>query len=170
MLAIHKASKPLYRYRIGSREVVGPSITGIESYYDRVDAPCPAVRFKPPSAEFAALQEKEKGSWKSMTLEEKKKLYRLNFCSTFKELEAPTLEGRKIFGRVLLLLCAPLLIFVVAKKTVFPPLPDTMSDQGKKNLVRWYIDARVDPIDGISSKWDYEKGQWKEKPYRLMSK
>lgn len=171
MISLHRASRPLYRYRIGNREVVGPSISGIDEYFDRVDVPCPPIRYRPPSDEFTALREKEKGDWKNLTVEEKKKLYRLNFCQTFKEMEAPTCQGRKILGHVLTLLCVPLLLFVVAKKTIFPPLPDSLSDQGKKQLVRWYIDSRTDPMDhGISSKWDYEKNQWKEKPYFLMRK
>lgn len=171
MISIHKASKPLYRIRIGNREVVGPSITGVESYYDRVDHPCPPIRFKAPSPEFDALREREKGEWKTMSIEDKKKLYRHSFCQTFKEIEAPTCEGWQIFGNVLMFLSVPILLYAIAKNTVFPPLPDSMSDEGKKRIVRWYIESRADPLDGgISSKWDYEKNQWKEKPYFLMKK
>lgn len=169
MLSVHKVARPLYRLKIGNREVVGPSSSGLEDYFDRVDYPCPPIRFKEPTAEYLALREKEKKDWRSLTLAEKKSLYRMSFCQTFKEMEAPNCEGRRIFGNVLMLLCVPILTFVIMKKTVFPPLPSTMSDDGKKAMVRWYIDARTDPLDGgISSKWDYEKNQWKEKPYLLM--
>lgn len=169
MISIHKSARPLYRLRIGNREVVGPSASGLEEYYDRVDHPCPPIRFKEVSPEIAGLREKEKGNWKLMTVDEKKKLYRTSFCQTFAEIEAPTCQGRKIFGNCLFLLCAPILLFMIAKKTVFPPLPHQLSDEGKKKYVRWYIDSRADPLDGgISSKWDYEKNQWKEKPYLLM--
>lgn len=162
------AARPLWRYKIGAREVVGPSVSGFDEYIDRVDVPCPAIRYKPPSPEANALWAREKGDWKSISIEDKKKLYRLSFCQTIAELEAPTCEGRRVFGGVLMLLCVPLIVFVILKKTVYPPVPDTMSDDGKKKMIRWYIDARVDPIDGISSKWDYENKQWKEKPYWLM--
>lgn len=168
---MRRATTPLYRLRIGNREVVGPSFSGQDEYYDRVDNPCPPILYKPPSKEFEALREKEKGDWRNMTIADKKKLYRLNFCQTIKEVEAPHPENKRVFGNVMLLMSVPILLFVLLKKTVFPPLPDTMSDQGKKQVVRWYIDARVDPLDGgISSKWDYEKNQWKEKPYMLMKK
>lgn len=169
MISIHKAARPLYRIRIGNREVVGPSASGIDEYYDRVDYPCPPIRYKVSTPEIAALREKEKGSWKALTIDEKKKLYRAAFCQTIQEVEAPTAHGRRIFGNVLLLLCVPILTYIVAKKTIFPPLPESMSDQNKKQLVRWYIESRADPLDGgISSKWDYEKNQWKEKPFLLM--
>lgn len=169
MMSINRAARPAYRLRIGNREVVGPSVTGLEDYHDRVDAPCPPIRYKPPSPEVNILREKERGDWKSLTIDEKKKLYRASFCQTLVEVEAPTCEGRKIFGNVLMLLCVPILAYVVAKKTIFPPLPESLSDDGKKRLVRWYIDSNADPLDGgISSKWDYEKNQWKEKPYLLM--
>lgn len=169
MLALHRVAKPFYRYRIGNREVVGPSVTAMEEYYDAIETPCPPVRFKSPNPEILALREKERGEWRALTIEEKKKLYRSNFCRTFSEIEAPTVEGRRIFGTFLMALCVPIIAYVIAKKTVFPPLPDSLSDDGKKKLVRWYIESRADPMDGgISSKWDYEKNQWKERPYLLM--
>lgn len=169
MLSATKAFRPLYRIRIGNREVVGPSISGVEDYFDRVDMPCPAIRFKEPTPEIEALREKEKASWKSLTIDEKKKLYRYSFCQTFAEMEAPNFEGRKIIGTVLMLISVPLVLYSIAKNTIFQPLPESLSDAGKKRLVRWYIDSRADPMDGgISSKWDYEKNQWKERPYLLM--
>lgn len=172
MLSVKRAIKvPKYRHLIGNREVVGPSVTGYEEYLDRIDSPCPPIRFKAPTPEINALREKEKGDWKSLSVADKKALYRASFCQTFKEMEAPNGHNRQIFGKILFLMSIPITLFVIARKTVFPPLPETMSDQGKKQVVRWYIDSRTDPGDGgISSKWDYEKNQWKEKPYLLMKK
>lgn len=162
-------ARPAFRFRIGNREIVGPSTTPIDTYYDRIDHPCPPIRFKEPTAEISALREKEKNSWKSLTIDEKKKLYRYSFCQTFKEMEAPTGQGRKIFGSFLMLISIPIALYAVVKNTVYPPLPESMSDAGKKRLVRWYIESQADPLDGgISSKWDYEKNEWKERPYLLM--
>lgn len=169
MISIHKAARPLYRYRIGNREVVGPSVSPVEDYFDRVERPCPAIRFKEPTAETNALREKEKGNWKGLTIDEKKQLYRYSFCQTFKEMEAPTCEGRRVFGSILMLLSAPIMLYALFRQFILPPMPTSMSDQGKKNLVRFYIDSRAEPMfGGISTKWDYEKNQWKEKPYMLM--
>lgn len=167
--ATNAARLPLHRYRIGHREVVGPSQSGIDEYFDRIDVPNPPIRWKEPTPESQALREKEKGDWKSLSIEDKKKLYRMSYCQTFKEMEAPTCEYRRSFGNFMLLLSVPLLAFMVAKTTVFPPLPKSMSDENKKRQVRWYIESRVDPLDGgISGRWDYEKNQWKERPYLLM--
>ena len=170
MASVQKAAVPAYRRLIGNREIVGPSCTPkIDSYYDRVDQPCPPIRFKEPTAEIKALSEKEKGSWKALTIDEKKRLYRYSFCQTFSEMEAPNCHGRRIFGACMMMLSIPIAIFAILKLTIYPPLPESMSDEGKKRLVRWYIDARADPMDGgISGKWDYEKQQWKEKPYMFM--
>lgn len=169
MMSVSKAIRPAYRMRIGNREVVGPQISVTEDYFDRPELPCPPIRFKEPTAEMDALRKKEQGSWTGLSLDEKKKLYRYSFCQTFKEMEAPNCEGRRVFGNVLMLISIPIVAFCIMKMTLYPPLPDSMSDAGKKTLVRWYIDARVDPMDGgISSKWDYEKNQWKERPYWLM--
>jgi len=169
MVTVNKSLRPLYRARIGNREVVGPCVSVEEHYYDLVDLPCPPIRFKEPTPEINALREKEKGSWKALTIDEKKKLYRYSFCQTFSEMQAPTAHWRWILGNTMLLTSIPIVIFAIIKANFFPPLPESMSDQGKKQLVRWYIDSRADSLDGgITSKWDYEKNQWKERPYLLM--
>ena len=167
MLAFHKAAKLAYRYKIGNRELVGPSFTGRDEYFDLIEVPCPPIRYKPPSAEIDALRQKEKSDWKSLSVDEKKKLYRASFCRTFAELDAPTAEGRRTFGDLMFILSIPITLYVILKNTVFPPLPESMSDLGKKKMVRFYLDNRV---GDFSSKWDYEKQQWKEKPFLLMKK
>lgn len=161
---------PDYREWIGNREVVGPSFTGREIYYDRKSIPCPPIRYKRPSPEMDALREKEKGDWKSLTIDEKKTLYRYSFCQTFAEFEAPTPEWKHIAGNVMFLISIPIFLYVLFRKTILPPLPDTLSDEGKKKVVRFYIDNAVDPIEGVASKWDYEKNEWKEKPFWFIRK
>lgn len=169
MLGIVRNVRPSYKYFIGNREVVGPSWTTKDLYYDRVEHPLPPITFREPTQEVMALREKEKGDWKKLTIDEKKTLYRHNFCQTMAEMEAPRYETRRVVGAALTLMMLPICLYAIVKKTLFPPLPDTLSDQGKKNIVRFYIDARVEPQEGgISSYWDYEKQQWKSKPYLLM--
>lgn len=56
----------------GNRDIVGYGFNGNPVYIDREEWPAPAVRFKENTAEVQALQAKEKGDWKAMTLEEKK--------------------------------------------------------------------------------------------------
>lgn len=169
MLPALKGHTPAYRYLIGNREVVGPSFTGREEYYDRPEHPNPAIRFKEPTPETEALREKEKGNWKSLSIADKKRLYRYSYCQTFAEMLAPRYEARRVIGTVLIAMSIPIAIWGILKATVFPPLPDSFSDQRKKELVRYYIDSRAEPLHGgIASKWDYEKNEWKERPYFLM--
>lgn len=61
------------RAKIGKREVVGFGSNGEYNYFDAPDVPMPAIRFREEDAEIARLREKEKGSWKELTIDEKKK-------------------------------------------------------------------------------------------------
>lgn len=60
------------RSKIGSREVVGFGLSGEYSYADRMDFPCPAIRFREVKGDLTALKEKEKGDWKKLSVDEKK--------------------------------------------------------------------------------------------------
>lgn len=44
------------------------------------------------------MREKEKGDWKNLTIDEKKRLYRASFRLTFAELDAPTGRFKSHFG------------------------------------------------------------------------
>ena len=57
----------------GDRDIVGSGPGGDPFYVDQEDFPCPAIRFGKNTPEIMALREKEKGDWKSLTLEEKKR-------------------------------------------------------------------------------------------------
>ena len=57
---------------VGNREIVGYGNDGQPFYFDRLNKPFPAIRFKEDTPDMVALKEKEKGDWKSLTKEEKK--------------------------------------------------------------------------------------------------
>jgi hypothetical protein len=45
---------------------------------------------------------------------------------------------------------------------VYKPIPSSFSEESKKAQLKRMIDLRVNPIEGISSNYDYEKGEWKK--------
>ena len=59
--------------KIGKREVVGFGGNGVYAYFDMPDVPMPAIRFREEDSEITKLREKEKGNWKDLTIDEKKK-------------------------------------------------------------------------------------------------
>ncbi|KAI1285300.1 Mitochondrial cytochrome c oxidase subunit [Halotydeus destructor] len=150
------------RGKIGEREVVGFGINGEYSYADRMDFPCPAIRFKEVKGELAQLREKEKGDWKKLTDAEKKQLYRTSFCRTFAECQAPSGEWKSVLGSTLILTSIALWLFILMKKFVYQPLDESFSPEWKQKQLEYMIALRIDPIDGVSSKWDYENNRWKE--------
>lgn len=150
--------------KIGDREIVGFGATGNENYFDRRDFPYPALRWKSPKAPgVPELREKELGDWKNLTLDEKKALYRASFCQTYAEFVLNDKGQWKLWiGGVLIGLAFSLWLWFFCKLFVYKPLPDTFSPEGQLARLRYEIAIRKDPIQGISSKWDYEKDQWKE--------
>ncbi|XP_018013016.1 cytochrome c oxidase subunit 4 isoform 1, mitochondrial [Hyalella azteca] len=46
--------------------------------------------------------------------------------------------------------------------TVLPPLPASFTPENQAIQLRNMIELQVDPIDGLASKYDYEKNQWKK--------
>lgn len=45
---------------------------------------------------------------------------------------------------------------------VYGPLGESFSPEWKRKQLEYYVALRIDGIEGVSSKWDYEKNRWKE--------
>jgi len=151
------------RAKIGSREVVGWGINGQYSYIDHVACPMPAIRWRETTPEIQALKDKEKGDWKKLSNEDKKALYRASFCQTYSEMRAPTGQWKSMLGCTLGFISLSFWVYLWEKVYVYPPMPDTITNMEKKQAqLRRMIDMRVDPIDGLTSKWDYENNRWKK--------
>lgn len=43
-----------------------------------------------------------------------------------------------------------------------PPLPESTKMENKLKTLEMMVAYRMNAIEGVSSKWDYEKNQWKE--------
>ena len=171
---------PLTKVDIGKREVVGFGGNGEATYIDSVMHPFPAIRsvscldcvlvctnvfarFKEDAGDIAKLREKEKGDWKKMTLEEKKVLYRASFCQTLAEVEAPTGEWKSIIGLTLVGISIGVWGYLWMKAFVYGKLPETITDEEKmKAQIERMIAMRANPVEGLTSNYDYEKGRWKE--------
>ena len=90
-------------------------------------------------------------------------LYRASFCQTLAEVEAPTGEGKSILGCVLVAVSVGIWGYFWMKSVVYGALPDTItSDEKQKAQIDRMIAIRANPVEGISSNYDYEKGQWKK--------
>ncbi|TMW43167.1 hypothetical protein DOY81_011752, partial [Sarcophaga bullata] len=119
------------------------------------------IRFKEPTPEICALRKKEEDDWKNLKKDEIKKLYRYSFCQTFSEFKAPTGEWKLHLG-VGLWACAFALIFQFILAGVYQELPDTFNEDRRQLQLKRMICLEVEPITGLSSKWDYEVGDWKK--------
>ncbi|XP_063833576.1 cytochrome c oxidase subunit 4 isoform 1, mitochondrial-like [Ostrinia nubilalis] len=147
--------------KIGNREWVGFGFNGQPNYVDRPDFPMPAVRFRPDTPDLKALREKEKADWRKLTLEEKKALYRASFRQTFAEFQAPTGEWKGIVGWGLVLASLSVWIYMAMKIFVYSPIPESLTEENQKAQLRRMLDLKVNPVDGLASKWDYENNRWK---------
>ncbi|KAB0804827.1 hypothetical protein PPYR_01799 [Photinus pyralis] len=146
----------------GTREMVGYGINGQPVYMDRVDFPMPSLRWKEETPDVLALREREKGDWRKLSIEEKKALYRASFCQTFSEFTHPTGEWKSVLGYTFIIVGCGVWMYIFMKFFVYGPLPDSFSEENRRAQLRRMLDLKVNPITGLSSKWDYEKDDWKK--------
>ncbi|XP_032622265.1 cytochrome c oxidase subunit 4 isoform 2, mitochondrial [Chelonoidis abingdonii] len=146
-----------------SGQVATQEDMSVPQYYDKRSSPLPHVPYhKDLSAEQKALKEKEKGSWKQLSNEEKVALYRLKFNQTFAEMNRPSSEWKTVLGGVFVFFGFTGLIVWWQRVYVFPPKPHTLTDEWKAQQVKRMLDMRMNPIQGFSAKWDYDKNEWKK--------
>ena len=112
------------------------------------------------NSSLQALREKEKGDWRLLRVDEKKSLYRSQYCQTFVEFQHVGSEWMGIMGWVLIHISLALWLFMLLH-SFDPPLPESFKPSAVREQMKLMIDMQVNPITGISSKWDYEKNDWK---------
>jgi cytochrome c oxidase subunit 4 len=150
-----------YYPKLGNRDIVGYGWNGIPTYMDRLEFPCPPVRFRENTPEFMALREKEKGDWNKLTLAEKKALYRFSFRQTFAELDAPSGEWKCVTAMTLLGLSVTFLFLAYIKRFVMQPQERTANYEWQERQLELMIKQRQNAVDGVGSHWDYENNRWK---------
>ncbi|XP_066435266.1 cytochrome c oxidase subunit 4 isoform 1, mitochondrial-like isoform X2 [Eleutherodactylus coqui] len=141
---------------------VAPDFTK-PKYYDSRAQPLPDIPFiSELTAQQKALKEKEAGSWTQLSQEEKLALYRISFNQSYAEMKTrPSAEWKTVVGAVLYFLAISGLYLWWNTVYVFGPLPHTLSEEWIAMQTKRMLDMRMNPITGPSSKWDYEKNQWK---------
>ncbi|MED6260041.1 hypothetical protein ATANTOWER_030494 [Ataeniobius toweri] len=145
-----------------SHEVVETVDMSRPLYYDRLDTPLPDKPYTDILSDAdKSLKQKEKGPWSQLTNEEKITLYRLMFYQTYAEMKEPKGEWKTVVGGIFFFLGFTGLVVWWQRIYVYPPHPRTNDEDWQAMQLQRMLDMRVNPVQGFSAKWDYEKGQWK---------
>ncbi|KAI8433041.1 hypothetical protein MSG28_013904 [Choristoneura fumiferana] len=155
------------RCRIGNRDVVGYGVNGSANYRDDAHFPFPSVRFKENTKDICALRQKECGDWRMLCCEEKKALYRASFCQTFSEFQHPTGLWKVVLGGIFFTTSFSFWFITLYHHFVQEPLPASYSLESQMAQFRRMLELHVQPIDGLSSNWDYDYDRWKGSALRV---
>ncbi|XP_066532445.1 cytochrome c oxidase subunit 4I1-like [Hoplias malabaricus] len=134
----------------------------VPQYNDRLDTPLPDIPYvQNLTPEQKQLKEKEKDSWTNLTKEEKLALYRLTFEKSYAEMREGSDEWKTVLGGILFFFGFTGLLVWWQRLYVYGDVPHTLDPEWVDKQTQRMIDMRVNPVHGFSSKWDYEKKQWK---------
>jgi len=150
-----------YHPKVGNRDIVAEGFNSTPFYIDLGILPFSAVRFGENTPEVLALREKEKGDWKGLSVDDKKSIYRSNFCQTYAEFSAPTGEWKMMVTGVLTAVAISGIMLVLFKRFVLPDMPRTINREWQEKQLEQYVIRGQGMVEGVGSKWDYEKNQWK---------
>ncbi|KAJ8265238.1 hypothetical protein COCON_G00143370 [Conger conger] len=143
-------------------EVTEPTDMSMPMYWDRLDTPLPDRPYQDTlTASDKSLKQKEKGPWNQLSTEEKLALYRLSFGKTYAEMKRPSGEWKSVIGGIFVFFGLTGLIIIWQKHYVFPAEPHTFHVDWQAKQAQRMLDMRMNPVEGFSSQWDYEKKQWK---------
>ncbi|KAL7058686.1 hypothetical protein AAHC03_012864 [Spirometra sp. Aus1] len=142
-----------YHPHVGNREVVGYGRNGTLQYLDDLHFPYPSIRFRPQTDEIEVLQQKEKGDWRQLSIDEKKNLYRHSFRMTFAEVQAPHPRWKLAIAWATFIMSGAMLYFCFMKCVVLD-LPSCSYAQKdyKDALLYRRLYSRDGPIDGLFSR------------------
>ncbi|XP_072370603.1 cytochrome c oxidase subunit 4 isoform 1, mitochondrial-like isoform X2 [Scyliorhinus torazame] len=148
---------------IHGHEVAKGEDLSVPMYCDRKDSPLPDIPYvQKLNTEQEALKEKEKGSWKNLTNEEKIALYRIAFHQSYADMCKSNSEWKTVMGGTFIFIGFTGLIVWWQTAHVYPPKPHTFNEEWKEKQAKRMLDMQMNPIEGFASKWDYEKNEWKK--------
>uniref|UniRef100_A0A2K5J164 Cytochrome c oxidase subunit 4 n=1 Tax=Colobus angolensis palliatus TaxID=336983 RepID=A0A2K5J164_COLAP len=131
---------------VRAHESVKSEDFSLPTYVDWRDYPLSDVaHVKHLSAGQKALKEKEKESWSSLPTDEKVELYHIKFGESFAEMNRGSNEWKTVVGSAILFICFTALIIMWQKSYWVAMETKRMPDM------------KVNPIQRLASKWDYEK-------------
>jgi len=146
---------------IGDRDVVGSEgPLSKPTYDDDTVYPFPSLRFGSNTPEMMALKGKEKEDWSSLTVEEKKLLYRHSFCQTFTEMDTPQGENRFEWAIFFGIMTGVGIWHIFTNYFVYVE-GRTTNEKWQGAQIEEAVLRMKDPMFGLASKFDYEKGDWK---------
>ncbi|XP_078274821.1 cytochrome c oxidase subunit 4 isoform 1, mitochondrial-like [Rhinoraja longicauda] len=148
---------------VHGHEIVKQEDMTVPMYCDRKDTPLPDIPyFRELNAEQTALKEKEKSSWTNLTNEEKVALYRVAFHQSYMEMSRKSNEWKTVLGGMFIFIGFTGLIVWWQTANVYPSQPHTFNEEWQRKQIKRMLDMRMNPVEGIASKWDYEKNEWKK--------
>ncbi|XP_042085913.1 uncharacterized protein LOC101102327 isoform X4 [Ovis aries] len=89
-------------------------------------------------------------------------VYRLQFHETFAEMNRRSNEWKTVMGCVFFFCGFTGLLIWWQRVYVFPKKPITLTDEWKAQQLQRTLDMKGNPVQGLASRWDYERKEWKK--------
>ena len=143
--------------------VKGPDPSVNMEFYESLTSPLPGKpRIIQYEGELKALKEKEKGSWKNLSKEERMDLYNMYFGMTMAEMSRGDDEWKSAVGLTLVICSFSLLLsWAMQEFCLAPPAPSALDSEVIAATIKQELQFHGGPISGYASMWDYENNRWK---------